>query len=86
MAAAPKPAPAPKAKGLWHLKREVEAIEADIAALEAELEVAQQALAEAPVDADFTALGQAAHELEMRLEEKMALWGAKQAEVEEKGG
>ena len=85
-AAAPKVAPVPKAKGLWHLRREVEAIEADIAALEAELEAAQQALAEAPVDADFTALGQAAHELEVRLEEKLALWGEKQAEVEAKGG
>ncbi|MDO4245746.1 MAG: ABC-F family ATP-binding cassette domain-containing protein [Deinococcus sp.] len=85
-AAAPKVAPAPKAKGLWHLKREVEALEAEIAALEAELEQAQQALADAPLDADFTALGQAAHALEVRLEEKMLLWGDKQAEVEAKGG
>lgn len=89
-AAAPapaKPAPAaPKGKGLWHLKREVEAIEADIAALEGELEAAQAALSRAAPDADFVALGQAAHDLETRLEAKMALWSEKQAEVEAKGG
>jgi ATP-binding cassette subfamily F protein 3 len=32
------------------------------------------------------ALGQAAHDLETRLEAKMALWSEKQAEVEAKGG
>lgn len=39
---------APKGKGLWHLKREVEAIEADIARLETELEAAHAALSSAP--------------------------------------
>jgi len=89
LAAAPKvsakPA-APKGKGLWHLKREVEAIEADIARLEGELDAAQAALSAAPADADFVALGQAAHDLEVQLEAKMEAWGAKQAEVEAKGG
>lgn len=64
----------------------MEAIEADIAALEGELEAAQAALSRAAPDADFVALGQAAHDLETRLEAKMALWSEKQAEVEAKGG
>jgi len=89
LAAAPKvsakPA-APRGKGLWHLKREVEAIEADIARLERELEAAQAALSAAPADADFVALGRSAHDLEVQLEAKMEAWGAKQAEVEAKGG
>ena len=68
------------------LKREVEAIEADIARLEGELEAAQAALSAAPADADFVALGQAAHDLEVQLEAKMEAWGAKQAEVEARGG
>ncbi len=76
----------PKGKGLWHLKREVEAIEADIARLEAELEMAQAALTSASPDADFTALGRAAHDLELALERKMEQWGEKGAEVEEKEG
>ncbi|MPY65254.1 ABC-F family ATP-binding cassette domain-containing protein [Deinococcus sp. SDU3-2] len=85
---APKPsvAPAPKGKGLWHLKREVEALEAEIARLEADLEEAQAALAAAAPDADFVALGQAAHDLEVRLEAKMTAWSEKQAEVEARGG
>ncbi|GAA5511821.1 putative ABC transporter ATP-binding protein YheS [Deinococcus carri] len=82
---APKPA-APKGKGLWHLKREVEAIEADIARLEAELMDAQVALASAAPDADFVTLGQAAHDLEAQLTAKMEAWGEKQAEVEARGG
>ncbi|WDA57301.1 ABC-F family ATP-binding cassette domain-containing protein [Deinococcus aquaticus] len=89
LAAAPKAAPkpaAPKGKGLWHLKREVEAIEADIARLETQLEEAQAALNAAPADADFVALGQAAHDLEVQLEAKMTAWSERQAEVEEKGG
>ncbi|GGK26457.1 ABC transporter ATP-binding protein [Deinococcus malanensis] len=80
------PAPAAKGKGLWHLKREVEAIEADIARLEQQLETAQAALATAPADADFVTLGQAAHDLEVQLEAKMEAWSASQAEVEAKGG
>ncbi|MDL2344879.1 ABC-F family ATP-binding cassette domain-containing protein [Deinococcus sp. MIMF12] len=82
----PVPVPAPKGKGLWHLKREVEAIEADIARLEAELGDAQAALAAAPPDADFVALGQAAHDLEVQLDARMTAWGEKQAEVEARGG
>ncbi|MBB5294339.1 ABC transporter ATP-binding protein [Deinococcus metallilatus] len=85
--ARPAPRPAvPKGKGLWHLKREVEALEAEIARLEAELMDAQAALASAPPDADFVTLGQAAHDLETQLEEKMEAWGEKQAEVEARGG
>ena len=85
-AAAPRAAPVPKGKGLWHLRREVEAIEAEIAGLEADLEAAQRALAEADLSADFVALGQQAHDLEVRLEEKLTAWGEKQAEVEARGG
>ncbi|WP_417323414.1 ribosomal protection-like ABC-F family protein [Deinococcus hohokamensis] len=85
--AEPKPVPtAPKGKGLWHLKREVEAIEAEIARLEGELAGAQLALESAGPDADFVTLGHAAHALERQLEEKMVLWGEKQAEVEARGG
>jgi ATPase subunit of ABC transporter with duplicated ATPase domains len=86
--AEPKPvaAPAPKGKGLWRLKREVEALEAEVARLEADLMDAQAALASAAPDADFRALGQAAHDLEARLEEQMHLWSEKQAEVEARGG
>ncbi|MBZ9715204.1 ribosomal protection-like ABC-F family protein [Deinococcus multiflagellatus] len=82
----PAPPSAPKAKGLWHLKREVEAIEADIARLETALEQAQAALGAAGPDADFAALGQAAHDLEAQLEAQMGAWAAKQAEVEARGG
>ncbi|BDP41909.1 ABC transporter ATP-binding protein [Deinococcus aetherius] len=83
----PRAAPAaPKGKGLWHLKREVEAIEAEIARLEAELMDAQAALASAPPGADFATLGRAAHDLEVQLEAKMEAWGEKQAEVEARGG
>ncbi|AFD25188.1 ABC-F family ATP-binding cassette domain-containing protein [Deinococcus gobiensis] len=85
--AAPAPAPsAPKGKGLWHLKREVEAIEAEIARLEGALEQAHAALAGAGADADFAALGQAAHDLEGQLEAQMERWSEKSAEVEAKGG
>ncbi|PNY81031.1 ribosomal protection-like ABC-F family protein [Deinococcus koreensis] len=82
---APRPA-APRGKGLWHLRREVEGLEAEVARLEAELEAAQRALAAAGPGADYAALGQAAHDLEVRLEEKMHAWSEKQAEVEAKGG
>lgn len=81
--AAPK-ATAPRAKGLWHLKREVEAIEAEIARLETELENAQAALNSAPPDADFTALGQTAHDLELALERKMEEWSKKGEEIEQR--
>lgn len=84
-AAEPRTA-APKGKGLWHLKREVEAIEADIARLEAELSQAQQHLHDAAPDADFAALGQAAHDLEERLSAKMDEWSQKSAEIEARGG
>lgn len=81
-----KPAAPAKGKGLWHLKREVEAIEADIARLESDLETAQDALNSAAPDADFAALGQQAHDLEAQLEAKMHAWSEKQAEVEARGG
>ena len=85
--AVPAPTPsAPKGKGLWHLKREVEGIEAEIARLEAALEQAHAALAAAGAGADFAALGQAAHDLEGQLEAQMERWGEKSAEVEAKGG
>ncbi len=77
---------APKGKGLWHLRREVETLEADIAALEAELDAAHAALSSAGSGADYAALGQAAHDLEAKLEHKMHVWSDKQAEVEAKGG
>ncbi|WP_221089399.1 ABC-F family ATP-binding cassette domain-containing protein [Deinococcus aquaedulcis] len=82
----PAPPSAPKGKGLWHLKREVEALEAEIARLEGELEAAQAALGAAGPDADFAALGQAAHDLEAQLSTQLSAWEAKQAEVEARGG
>ena len=88
-AAAPRPqaaAPAPRGKGLWHLKREVEALEAEVAALEAELDAAHTALGSAGEGADYAALGQAAHDVEVRLEQKMQQWSDRQAEVEARGG
>ena len=84
--AAPKPTAAPKGKGLWHLKREVEALEAEIAELESQLQEAHAALASADADADFAALGQQAHDLEEALQAKMEAWDAKSAEVEARGG
>ena len=72
----------PKGKGLWHLRREVEAIEADIAALEEALAGATAALESAAPDADFAALGQAAHDLEEQLAAQFALWESRQAAVE----
>ncbi|WP_019585297.1 ribosomal protection-like ABC-F family protein [Deinococcus apachensis] len=82
----PAPSPTPKGKGLWHLKREVEAIEADISRLENDLLHAQAALSSAPPDADFVTLGRAVHDLEVQLEARMEAWGEKQAEVEARGG
>ncbi|PTA67472.1 ABC-F family ATP-binding cassette domain-containing protein [Deinococcus arcticus] len=82
----PAPASAPKGKGLWHLKREVEALETEIARLEGELDAAQAALGQAAPNADFAALGQAAHDLEAQLSAKMSAWEARQAEVEARGG
>ncbi|KQR41318.1 ribosomal protection-like ABC-F family protein [Deinococcus sp. Leaf326] len=89
--AVPRPVPvpvasAPKGKGLWHLKREVEGIETEIARLEAALEEAHAALAGAGAGADFAALGQAAHDLEGQLETQMERWSEKSAEVEARGG
>ncbi|MFC4452910.1 ribosomal protection-like ABC-F family protein [Deinococcus sonorensis] len=75
----------PKGKGLWHLKREAEAIEAEIAALEEQLNAAHDALASAGPDADFAALGEAAHLLEQQLEQKMDDWARVQGEVEARG-
>lgn len=77
---------APRGKGLWHLKREVEVLEGEIAYLEAELEQAQQALARAAADANFATLGQQAHDLEVSLSAKIDEWSAKSAEVEARGG
>jgi len=75
-------APAPKGKGLWQLNRDLEAIEADIATLEAELERAHLALAQPAPDADFAVLGKAAHDLETRLEARMDDWARVQEEIE----
>ena len=76
---------APKGKGLWHLKREVERLEAEVAQLEAQLEEAQNALAHAAPDADYAALGQAAADLELKLLACMDAWEKAQVEVEERG-
>jgi len=81
-AAAKSAAPAPKGKGLWQLNRDLEAIEADIATLEAELERAHLALAQPAPDADFAVLGKAAHDLETRLEARMDDWARVQEEIE----
>lgn len=74
-AQAPAPVSAPpKTKGLWHLKRDLERVEAEIAALEDQLAEAQATLAAAAPDADFAALGKAAADLEAQLEAKMEEW------------
>ena len=78
---APAPA-APKGKGLWQLNRDAEAIEAEIAALEAELELAHRALAQPTQGADFALLGKAAHDLEVKLEDRMATWAQIHGEIE----
>ncbi len=75
-------AAAPKGKGMWQLNRDAEAVEAEIAALEAKLEVAHTALAQPTPDADFAALGKAAHDLEEQLEAKMATWAQIHEEIE----
>lgn len=75
-------APKAKPKGLWHLKRKVEAIETEIAELEGKLEEAQTELGNATAGADFAALGQTVHNLEEQLEQKMAEWEEGQAAVE----
>ncbi|AZI41830.1 ABC transporter ATP-binding protein [Deinococcus psychrotolerans] len=72
----------PKGKGLWHLKREVERLEVEVAQLEAQLDEAQNALAHAAPTADFAALGQQAAELEERLLTRMEEWEKAQVEVE----
>jgi len=73
---------APKGKGLWHLKREVERLEAEVAQLEVQLEEAQNALAHAAPDADFAALGHQAAKLEAQLLARLEEWGQVQEEVE----
>ena len=76
---------APKGKGLWQLNRDAESIEAEIAALETELEAAHTALSQPAPDADFAALGKTAHDLETKLEDRMATWAQIQEEIEAKG-
>jgi ATP-binding cassette, subfamily F, member 3 len=73
---------APRGKGLWHLKREVERLEAEVTELEAQIEEAHQALDQAAPDADFAALGHAAAELEEALLARMEAWEQAQLEVE----
>ncbi|WP_293914281.1 ABC-F family ATP-binding cassette domain-containing protein, partial [Deinococcus sp.] len=73
---------APKGKGLWHLKREVERLEAEVSDIEARIEEAHQALAQAAPDADFAALGSAAAELEQTLLHRMTEWEQAQVNVE----
>ncbi|ADV67709.1 ribosomal protection-like ABC-F family protein [Deinococcus maricopensis] len=76
----------PKGKGLWHLKRQLEAIEADIAALEAELGAAQAALGHADANADFAALGGEVARLEAALNDRMDAWAKAHEDVEAAGG
>ena len=75
-------APGPKGKGLWQLQRDAETLEAEIAALEAELEVAHTALAQPSPGADFAELGKAAHDLEVELERKMERWASLHEQIE----
>ncbi|RTR28352.1 ABC transporter ATP-binding protein [Deinococcus radiophilus] len=84
---APKPAPnAPQTRfsgvNTYQLGKQVTELEAHIEVLEAELESAQLALAGATPDANFAALGRAAHALEGQLEEVMADWEAAHTELE----
>ncbi len=72
----------PKGKGLWHLKRDVEKLEAEVGELETRLAGAQAQLLHAGPDADFAALGHAAAELEEQLLTRMHAWEQAQAEVE----
>ncbi|MGI8748050.1 MAG: ATP-binding cassette domain-containing protein, partial [Deinococcus sp.] len=73
---------APRGKGLWQLRRDAEALEAEIGGLEAELEAAHRALAQPAQGADFAVLGKQAHALEERLEGQMEEWARVQGEVE----
>ncbi len=74
----------PRTKGLWHLKRQLESVEAEVADLEARLERAQQAIGTAGPGADFATLGREAADLEAQLLTKMTEWETVQAEVEAK--
>ncbi len=73
---------APKGKGLWQLNRDAEAVETEIAGLEAELELAHRALAQPTPDADFALLGKTAHDLEVKLEDRMATWAQIHEQIE----
>lgn len=81
-AEAPAAPARPKTKGLWHLKRDLERVEADIAALEQKLAEAHAALAAATPDADFAALGKTVADLEGQLEAKMEEWAKASEAVE----
>ena len=77
-----KVAAGPKGKGLWQLQRDAEALEAEIAALETELDRAHTALAQPTPGADFAELGKAAHDLEVELENRMERWAGLHEQIE----
>lgn len=81
------PAPQTRFSGVntYQLGKQVEQLEADIERLETELAAAGLALAEADANADFAALGKAAHALETELEEVMAAWEEAHTELESRG-
>ena len=72
----------PGGKGLWHLKREVERLEAEVSDLEAKLGEAQALLSAAGPDADYAELGRAAADLEAALLGKLTAWEEAQERVE----
>ncbi|WP_370657429.1 ABC-F family ATP-binding cassette domain-containing protein [Deinococcus sp. KNUC1210] len=76
---------APKGKSVWQLRRDAEAVEAEIARLEAELNAAHTELSEAAPGTDFAELGRRAHELEAQLEQKMEAWAGVHEELEARG-
>jgi len=68
---------------LWHLKRKAEELEAEVAAAEERLNVAQAALAAAAPEADWHRLGRDVAEAEALLLSKMTEWESVQAGIEE---
>ncbi|WP_229838918.1 ABC-F family ATP-binding cassette domain-containing protein [Deinococcus piscis] len=78
------PTPQTRFSGMntYQLGKRVQALEAEIERLEAEVEAAGLALAQAAPDADFAELGRAAHTLEQQLEVVMQEWEEAGAELE----
>jgi ATP-binding cassette subfamily F protein 3 len=72
----------PRGPGLWHLKRRLEQLEAEVAALEAELAEARGLLEGPPPELDFAAAGQRVADLEEQLARALEAWSALAEQVE----